>query len=115
RMNVAGSESGQQSTFTSKGSNGGSFAVDGVNFTDLTALGASAGYYDFDSFQEIQVITGGADPSISGDGAHINMITKRGTNEVHGTARINVVSDHFEWANVPEKSKTQSTGPRPAH
>ncbi len=110
RMNVAGSESGQQSTFTSKGSNGGSFAVDGINFTDLTALGASAGYYDFDSFQEIQVITGGADPSISGDGAHINMITKRGTNEVHGTARVNVVSDHFEWTNVPEEARTQSIG-----
>ncbi|HEY3205268.1 MAG TPA: TonB-dependent receptor [Thermoanaerobaculia bacterium] len=104
RMNVAGSESGQQSTFTSKGSNGGSFAVDGINFTDLTALGASAGYYDFDSFQEIQVITGGADPSIAGDGAHINMITKRGTNEVHGSARVNVVSDHFEWENVPDTS-----------
>ncbi|MGH8761068.1 MAG: carboxypeptidase regulatory-like domain-containing protein, partial [Burkholderiales bacterium] len=110
RMNVAGSESGQQSTFTSKGSNGGSFAVDGINFTDLTALGASAGYYDFDSFQEIQVITGGADPSIAGDGAHINMITKRGTNEVHGSTRLNVVSDHFEWTNVPEEAQTQSVG-----
>lgn len=110
RMNVAGSESGQQSVFTSKGSSGGSFTVDGINFTDLTALGASAGYYDFDTFQEIQVITGGADPSISGDGAHINMLTKRGTNEVHGSSRVNVVSDHFEWTNVPEEAKIQSVG-----
>ncbi len=108
RVNVAGSESGQQSTFVSKGSSGGSFTVDGVNFTDLTALGASAGYYDFDSFQEIQVITGGSDPSIQGDGAHVNMITKRGTNEVHGTARLFAVDDHFEAHNVPDEAKTQT-------
>jgi hypothetical protein len=110
RVNVAGSESGQQSTFVSKGSSMGSFSVDGVNFTDLTALGASAGYYDFDSFQEIQVITGGSDPSIQGDGAHINMITKRGTNEVHGSGRLFAVDDHFEAKNVPEEAKTQTAG-----
>ncbi|HEY3172689.1 MAG TPA: TonB-dependent receptor, partial [Thermoanaerobaculia bacterium] len=95
RVNVAGSESGQQSTFVSKGSSGGSFTVDGINFTDLTALGASQGYYDFDSFQEIQVITGGSDPSIAGEGAHVNMITKRGTNEVHGSGRLFVVDQSF--------------------
>src|SRR3984893_14817584 len=53
RVNVAGSESGQQSNFGSPGSNRGTFTVDGVNLTDMSALGASAGYYDFDSFQEM--------------------------------------------------------------
>jgi len=101
RVNVAGSESGQQSSFNSKGTVAGTFTVDGVNFTDMNALGASAGYYDFETFQEIQIITGGSDPAMQGAGAHINMITKRGTNEVHGSARINYVSDSFEGTNYP--------------
>lgn len=108
RVNVAGSEAGQQSIFSSKGSTGGSFTVDGVNLTDMSALGASAGYYDFDSFQEMQVITGGSDPSVQGTGAHLNMITKRGTNDLHGSARVFVVDNHFESTNVPAEATTQT-------
>ena len=100
-------ESGQQSNFVGKGSTAGTFSVDGVNLTDMSALGASAGYYDFDSFQEMQVITGGADASISGSGTHLNMVTKRGTNEVHGSARLFVVDHHFESDNLPDEAKTQ--------
>ncbi len=107
RVNVAGSESGQQSNFSGKGSNAGTFSVDGVNLTDMAALGASAGYYDFDSFQEMQVISGGADASIAGSGTHLNMVTKRGTNEVHGSARIFVVSDHFESTNTPPEAQEE--------
>jgi Carboxypeptidase regulatory-like domain/TonB-dependent Receptor Plug Domain len=111
RINVAGSESGQQSNFSGKGSTMGTFAVDGVNLTDMAALGASAGYYDFDSFQEIQVISGGADASISGSGTHLNMVTKRGTNEVHGNARIFAVDQHFQSNNLPDEARTQVFGP----
>jgi hypothetical protein len=107
RINVAGSESGQQSNFSGKGSTMGTFAVDGVNLTDMAALGASAGYYDFDSFQEMQVISGGADASISGSGTHLNMVTKRGTNEVHGSARIFAVDQHFQSDNIPDEARTQ--------
>ena len=78
-----------------------------MNLTDMSALGASAGYYDFDSFQEMQVITGGADASISGSGTHLNMVTKRGTNEVHGSARLFAVDHHFQSDNLPDEAKTQ--------
>jgi hypothetical protein len=101
RVNVAGSESGQQSNFGSHGSNAGTFTVDGVNVTDMSALGASQPYYDFDSFQEMQVITGGSDASIAGSGTHLNMVTKRGTNEVHGSARLYEVDHHFQSKNLP--------------
>ena len=109
RVNVAGSESGQQSNFAGKGSAAGTFAVDGVNLTDMAALGASATYYDFDSFQEMQVISGGADASIAGSGTHLNMVTKRGTNEVHGSARFFLVDDAFEWSNLPDPPPTGVT------
>ena len=107
RVNVAGSESGQQSNFSGKGSTAGTFTVDGVNLTDMSALGASAGYYDFDSFQEMQVITGGSDASIQGSGTHLNMVTKRGTNAVHGSARVFDVDHHFQSQNLPANAATQ--------
>jgi len=103
RVNVGGSESGQQSIFSSKGTVGGSFQVDGVNMGD----GGSNAYYDFDSFQEMQVITGGGDASIRGSNAHLNMITKRGTNTLHGSARIFVVDHHFQSNNLPSEAVGQ--------
>src|SRR5215472_14782114 len=108
RVNVAGSESGQQSVFVSHGSSAtsGTFAVDGVNVTDMSALGASELYYDFDSFQEMQVITGGSDAAIQGSGAHLNMVTKRGTNEVHGSARLYETDHHFQSSNLPSDAAT---------
>ena len=109
RMNIAGSESGQQSNFSSHGTGGGTFTVDGVNLTDMSALGASSGYYDFDMFQELQVIAGGGDASIAGSGAHLNMITKRGTNDVHGSARVFGVDERFESSNIPDEALGQGT------
>lgn len=103
RMNVGGSESGSQSIVSSKGSSGGSFQVDGVNL----GQGGSQVYYDFDSFQEMQVITGGSDPSIKGSGAHLNMITKRGSNVLHGSARLFSVDDLFESDNLPVEAVGQ--------
>ncbi len=106
RVNVAGSESGQQSSFVSKGSTYATFTLDGVNLTDMSIVGVnpggSAGYYDFDSFQEMQVVSGGADASIQGSGAHLSMVTKRGTNDVHGSARVFAADHHFQSDNTPE-------------
>jgi hypothetical protein len=89
RINVGGNESGQQSTYTGKGSAGdqSTWNVDGVNITDVGALGSSPTYYDFDSFEEMQITTGGSDPRIQTAGVQLNMVTKRGTNDINGSAR----------------------------
>src|SRR5437762_3171296 len=89
RLNVGGSESGQQSSYTAKGVTGdqATWNVDGVNITDVGALGSSPTYYDFDSFEEMQVTTGGSDPRIQTAGVQLNMVTKRGTNDIKGSAR----------------------------
>jgi hypothetical protein len=90
RQNVGGSESGQQSGYTGKGTDPSQNAwnVDGVSVTDMSALGATSTYFDFDAFEEMQMTTGGTDPSITVPGVTINMVTRRGTNEVHGSARF---------------------------
>lgn len=89
RINVGGNESGQQSNFTGPGSSGddGVWAIDGVEITDMGAIGSSPTYYNFDAFQEMQVSTGGSDASASSSGVTMNMVTKRGTNEWRGSGR----------------------------
>ncbi len=109
RVNVGGSESGQQSVYVGKGDNGfqGTWNVDGVNITDMGALGSSPAYYDFDSFAEIQISTGGSDVAIQTPGAQLNMVTKRGTNDVHGSARIMITDRKFQSENISDELANQ--------
>ncbi len=91
RINVGGNESGQQSNYVGPGSGGDQavWALDGVVITDMSAIGSSPGYFDFDAFEEMQVTTGGSDASIATGGVVLNMVTKRGTNEWRGSGRYN--------------------------
>ena len=90
RQNVGGSESGEQSHFVGKGADPtqNAWNLEGVTVTDMKSTGSSSAYYDFDAFQEMQMTTGGSDPSVTIPGVTIDMVTKRGTNDVHGSARI---------------------------
>jgi hypothetical protein len=101
RINVGGNQSGQQSIFTAKGAQTtqGAWNLDGVNISDVGSGNSSPTYWDFDSFQELQAVTGGSDPSIASMGVTLNMVTKRGTNDVHGSARTFITAKQFE-ANV---------------
>jgi hypothetical protein len=89
RINVGGSESGQQSGYVSRGSTSdqSGWNIDGVSITDVGALGSSPTYYDFDSFEEMQITTGGSDPRIKTAGIQMNFVTKRGTNDFRGSGR----------------------------
>ena len=107
RINVGGNESGQQSSFVSKGATTDqtSWNVDGVNITDVGALGSSPTYYDFDSFEEMQITTGGTDVRIQTPGAQINMVTKRGTNDLSGSARyFNTSGDMQSDPEIPAEA-----------
>ncbi len=66
RVNVGGNESGQQSFYTGPGSfsTQSVWSVDGVVITDMSALGCTPAYFDFDSFEEMQISTGGSDVTI---------------------------------------------------
>ena len=90
RLNVGGNQSGQQSIFVAKGAQTtqGAWNLDGVTVSDMASGASSPTYWDFDAFQELQVVTGGNDPAIATAGVTLNMVTKRGTNDVHGSARV---------------------------
>jgi hypothetical protein len=108
RVNVGGNASGQQSYFVGKGveRHQTEWNMDGVAVTDMATTGTSAFYYDFDSFDEMQVQTGGADPSIRTPGVHLNMVTKRGNNELKGSARWIVTDKQFQAdATIPAEAR----------
>jgi hypothetical protein len=98
RINVGGNESGQQSTYISPGTDDDNsvWAVDGVVITDMGAIGSSPSYYNFDSFEEMQVSTGGSDVSLATGGVTMNMVTKRGTNEWRFSARYLLTDESWQ-------------------
>jgi hypothetical protein len=110
RANVGGSASGQQSNYISRGAmtTNNMWSIDGVTVTDLVATGASAIYYDFDSFEEIQVSTGGNDASLQTGGVGINLVTKSGTDRFKGSGRYYITDEKFESDNVDDELRAQN-------
>lgn len=96
RVNVGGVESGQQSIFQAKGAAVGdnTWNFDGIAITDMVATGLSPAYYDFDTFQEIQVTTGGADVRLPTPGVQVNLALKGGTSVLRGSARGYAAHDY---------------------
>jgi hypothetical protein len=113
RVNIAGNETGQQSNFQSKGtrSQDAVWTMDGVVITDMSAVGASPTYYNYDNFEEIQVSTGGQDIKQPTGGIGLNFVVKRGTNRLRGGARGYFTSEGLESCNVPGELASRATNP----
>jgi hypothetical protein len=110
RQNVGGNASGQQSSFLAHGSSANQqWNLDGATVTDL-ASGGSPTYYDFDSFEEIHITTGGNDASQDAGGVSINFVTKSGGNMLKGSARYNVTDQKFEADNTTAALRAQGAG-----
>jgi len=119
RENVGGNESGQQSGFIGKGDTSGArisgnqganniWAVDGIDVTDPAALGGSAGYYDFDMFEELNITTGGAaDVSIQTGGIALNMVTRRGGNRMTLAGRFYLTDNFFQSENLTDELRAR--------
>lgn len=112
RVNVGGSESGQQSIFTAKGAgfSEATWNLDGIPVTDMVATGATATYWDFDAFQEISVTTGGADVQSATPGVRLDFVMKTGTDTPRGNARIYFENEDLQSNNMPDDLKTTIGG-----
>ncbi|OLC46679.1 MAG: hypothetical protein AUH43_13335, partial [Acidobacteria bacterium 13_1_40CM_65_14] len=104
RVNVGGSESGQQSGYQAKGAAGGdaTWNLDGVPITDMAATGATPTYWDFDMFQEMNVTTGGSDMTSPTGGVHLSFVLKSGQNTPHGSTRLYYENQSMQGNNMDE-------------
>ncbi len=73
-------------SFVGKGSrpDQNNFNLDGVA---ISVGGRTPLLFDFDSFDSIEVATGGNDLALATPGVTVNLVTKRGTNQLRGSAR----------------------------
>jgi hypothetical protein len=86
REDVGGSQGGLQAVFSTHGStwHQNTYAMNGVNVTDPAATGAAQFYYDYDSFQEVNISTAQHSAEIGTPGVYFNLVAKRGTDAYHG-------------------------------
>jgi hypothetical protein len=110
RVNVAGSESGQQSNFVGKGADpkDAVWSLDGVVITDMSAIGASPTYFTYDSFDEVNFSTGGNDVRVPTGGIGIGLVTRRGTNQFHGSLNGYFTHDDLQWSNIPDELRSDA-------
>jgi hypothetical protein len=95
RMNVGGGRFHQESDFVSKGSRPDQniYRLDGV---PISLGGETPFLFDFDSLDEFRVSIGGPDPALATPGATVDLVTRRGTNRLLGSARA-LYTEHAQW------------------
>src|SRR4051812_39454863 len=110
RVNVGGSESGQQSNYNAKGAQAtdNAWSIDGVPVTDMGdnlarpehASGSSPFYFDIDAFQELAITTGGADAQHPAPGVQLSIVLKKGLNAPHGSMRYYFENEWLQDVNI---------------
>lgn len=117
KYDVGGSESYQQSTATAHGSTNAEqkYAIDGM---DTAWTGGDGGsvmvYYDSMMFQEVNYQVGSISAENSQGGVVMNMVTKTGTNDFHGSFNFSGTKPRFQSSNVSGDLLTQLLAGIPA-
>ncbi len=113
QIDVGGSTSGQQSTFSAAGTSStqNQYVLNGVNVTDPTALGASSTYYAYDAFEEVQVSTAGHDAEIQPPGVVLNIVLKSGGNRWEGGAAYYFENSALQSDNLDDRLRAQGVTP----
>jgi hypothetical protein len=109
-VNVGGSASGQQLGISAFGSSANvQWNLEGGNITDMSS-NSSPSYFNFNSFQEIQVVTSGGDVSVQSSGVFINLITKSGSNVLKGSADMTFENASMQGQNVTQAQFNTALG-----
>lgn len=105
--NIGGSESLEQDAGTARGDPDHyltTYAIDGINVTDMSALGSTANYLNFDAIEELKIVVGGAaDVSQQTSGLTTNAIMKRGGNKHSFGARFYMSDNSWQADNLTDK------------
>jgi hypothetical protein len=100
-IDVGGSRAGTQTGFEAFGFSGQvRVQVDGVNTTEGT--GAAGFYYDYGSFDEIQLGGDGMDAQSATPGVQLNAVIKSGGNQLRGTLYGDYQNENLQGSNVDD-------------
>jgi hypothetical protein len=109
REDVGGDQGGLQAVFSSHGSTWrqNTYALNGVNVTDPAATGAAGFYYDYDSFEQVQISTAQHAAEVGTPGVYYNFVAKRGTEAFHGGAAYYFENDGLVSDNITQALRDQ--------
>ncbi len=104
RYDVGGSTMGTQTGFRAYGTSSQNwFNLDGIVTND--SAGAAGWYFDYGSFQEIQVSAAANAAEVPVPGAFMNTVIKSGGNEIHGRAYVDWEASGFQGTNISDEMK----------
>jgi hypothetical protein len=108
-IDVGGSRAGTQTGFEAFGFSGQvRVQVDGVNTTEGT--GAAGFYYDYGSFDEIQLGGDGMDAQSATPGVQLNAVIKSGGNQFRGTMYGDYQNENLQGNNVDARLAALGVG-----
>lgn len=82
-------------------SNENIFAMDGARLQSDTAFAPTS--FTSTIIEDVEIITSGYNASLqSGLGGYVNIITKSGGNDFHGTAQITMQPQSWNWSNIED-------------
>ncbi|MBE3073534.1 MAG: TonB-dependent receptor, partial [Actinobacteria bacterium] len=85
----------------SRGTSENSTKLDGMDITDPFGGGVFSVSFNYDAIQDIQIKTLGAEAEDGGrTGGFMTIVTKSGSNALHGSAALFVIPDAFNSSNV---------------
>jgi hypothetical protein len=101
-FDVGGSRAGTQTGYSAFGYSGQvRVQVDGVNTTEGT--GGAGFYYDYGSFQELQLTGDGADASATTPGVQLNAVVRSGGNKFKGDFYYDYENESLQGHNVTDQ------------
>jgi Carboxypeptidase regulatory-like domain len=106
KFNVGGAESAQQSGMQVHGSAPGQqeYAINGLKLNWPGGNGgATAFYFDYESFGEVNIMTNGAAAEVATGGVYMNIVTRAGGNQLTAGASVYWEDDSFQSDNVSDE------------
>ena len=103
RVNVGGSESGQQSNYIAKGADTGdnTWNLDGIPITDMNAIGSTPTLLRLRHVPGDEDLHGRSRRADVDPGVQLNIVLKSGTNNFHGTGRVFYENKDLQGTNLP--------------
>jgi hypothetical protein len=82
--------------------------IDGVNTTEGT--GSAGFYYDYGSFDELQIGSDGNDAQAATPGVQLNAVIKSGGNQLKGTIYTDYQNEHLQGSNIDARLAALGVG-----